>query len=253
MQFKNKKVIVTGANRSMGREMAVAFAREGADVVISYRSDKDGADETVKKIQETGRKGLAIYADFSQMEDVTKFAKAAIVELGQVDVLINNAGMLARENIFQISPEKMQLVFQVNAVAPLYLTQLCINDMLEKKIKGSVISISSIAAEMTVPRGVGYASSKAAVNKWTENVALNLAASGIRVNVIAPGVIEAGMNGATAQENPELWESYMKGIPMGKPGQPADIANMALFLASEQAHWITGRVFAVDGGHLLNR
>ncbi len=121
MDFMNKKVIVTGANRSMGRTMALAFALQGADVVISYRSDEAGARETLEAIKATGRDALALYANFACMGDVAVFVKKAIEYLGHVDVLINNAGMLCRETLFELSPEKMQQVFQVNTISPLYL------------------------------------------------------------------------------------------------------------------------------------
>ena len=251
MEFKGKKVIVTGANRSMGRRMAVMFAEQGADVVISYRSDKTGAEKTVEAIKATGGNGLALHADFSQMENVTTFAEEAISQLGGVDILVNNAAMLCRETLFELPPEKMQKVFQVNTISPLYLLQLCTKNMVENKSKGCVLNISSIGGIMTMPKGIGYAASKAAMNKWTKNAALNLAEYGIRVNAIAPGVIESGMNENTVESNPKLWEYYINSIPLKKTGTPEDIANMAVFLASEKAAWITGKIFEVDGGHVL--
>lgn len=251
MKFLNKKVIVTGASRSMGREMALAFAKEGADVVISYRNDEAGAKETVAATQAMGRKATAFYADFSQMENIATFAENAIAELGRVDILINNAGMLSRERLLDLTPEKMQQTFQTNAIAPLYLLQLCAKNMIEEKIAGCVINISTIAATTTLPRGIAYAASKAAMNKWTQNAALDLAAHSIRVNTIAPGVIAAGMNENSEAENPQQWAIFLSRIPLGKAGQPRDIVNMALFLASEEANWITGKVFEVDGGQVL--
>ena len=251
MKFKNKKIIVTGANRSMGREMALAFAKQGTDVVISYRSDKAGAESTVKAIKELGRDAIALHADFSQMENLSTFAEEAISHLDGVDILINNAAMLCRETLFELSPKKLQKVFQVNTIAPLMLLQLCAKNMVEKNVKGCIINISSIAGSMTMPKGIGYASSKAAMNKWTQHAALNLAEHGIRVNTIAPGVIEAGMNQDTASTNPELWNAYVNNIPLKRIGTPNDIANMALFLASDNAAWITGKIFEVDGGHVL--
>ncbi|CAM2852264.1 short-chain dehydrogenases/reductases family protein [Legionella steigerwaltii] len=251
MDFKKKKVIVTGANRSIGQRIAIAFAEQGADVVISYRSDAQGAEETIQAIKALGRNAQAFYADFAQMEHVATFAKKAIGYLDGVDILVNNAGMLCRETLFELPPEKMQQVFQVNAISPLYLAQLCAKNMMEKENKGCILNISSISGIMTMTKGIGYGSSKAALNKWTKHAALDLAKHGIRVNAIAPGVIEAGMNEDTATSNPELWQYYVSNIPLQKPGTPNDIANMALFLASEKANWITGKVFEVDGGHVL--
>jgi NAD(P)-dependent dehydrogenase (short-subunit alcohol dehydrogenase family) len=235
----------------MGRKMAIDFAKEGAGIVISYRSKKEEALETVQIIKSNGGDAIALPADFSTMEDVHSFAITAIAHLGNVDILINNAGMLCRETLFELSPEKMQTVLQVNTISPLYLSQLCAKDMIEKKIKGCILNISSIAATTTMPKGVGYAASKAAMNKWTQNIALNLAEHGIRVNAIAPGVIQSGMNEDTEKSNPELWNYYINNIPLKRPGSSADISNMALFLASDEASWITGKIFEVDGGHVL--
>ncbi|KTC80680.1 short-chain dehydrogenases/reductases family protein [Legionella cherrii] len=251
MDFKEKKVIVTGANRSIGQRIAIAFAEQGADVVISYRSDAPGAEATVQAIKALGRNAKAFYADFAKMEDVATFAAQAMAHLGGIDILVNNAGMLCRETLFELSPEKMQQVFQVNTVSPLYLAQLCAKNMVENVNQGCILNISSISGIMTMNKGIGYGASKAALNKWTKHAALDLAKHGIRVNTIAPGVIEAGMNEDTATSNPELWQYYVSNIPLQRPGTPNDIANMVLFLASQKANWITGKVFAVDGGHVL--
>lgn len=251
MKFKDKKVIVTGANRSIGRKIAVDFAAEGADVLISYRSDKAGADETVEMIEARGRRAWSLHADFSTIEHVKDFSRQAIEHLEQIDILINNASMLSRETIFEISPELMQLVFQVNTISPLYLSKLIANHMINTTTKGCIINISSIAATTTMSKSIAYASSKAAMNKWTQNAALNLAERGIRVNAIAPGVIQSGMNQDTATTDPELWRYYQENIPLKRTGTPADIANMALFISSDDASWITGKIFEVDGGHVL--
>lgn len=251
MEFTGKKIIVTGATRSMGQDMALRFAEQGADVVISYRSDPAGAEETLRLIKAMGRNAWAIQSDFSEMCNVASFAEAAIAQLGHIDILINNAGINARETFLDLQPEKMQSLLQVNTAAPLYLLQLCAKNMIQEKIKGCVINISSIAASATFPRGIGYAMSKAAMNKWTQNAALDLAGYGIRVNAIAPGVIKAGMNEDTEATDPVLWKARIDGIPLKRAGSVDDITQMALYLASEKAAWITGKIFEVDGGHVL--
>ena len=251
MKFKNKKVIETGASGGIGKRLALAFAEQGADVVISYRGNKSGAEETLQTLKKIGQKALALHADFSEMKNVASFAEEAVSYLDGIDILINNAGMLCRETLFELSPEKMQQVFQVNTISPLYLLQLCTKSMLEKNVKGCVLNISSISGILTMPKGIGYAASKAAMNKWTQNAALNLAEFGVRVNTIAPGVIESGMNENTAETDPELWSYYLNHIALKRAGTPDDIANMAVFLASDEAGWITGKVIEVDGGHVL--
>lgn len=251
MKFKGKKAIVTGANRSIGQEIAVALAEQGADVVISYRSDEAGAKATIQKIKKHGRDATCFCADFSKSENIAIFVQNAIAFLGQVDILVNNAAMLSRELFFEVTPETMARVFQVNTVAPFYTLQLCAKNMVDNHIKGSIVNISSIAGSTTFPRGIAYASSKAAVNKFTQNSALELGQYGIRVNTISPGVVASGMNEETAQLNPQLWKEYHNKIPLMRTGTPADISNSALFLLSNDANWITGKIFEIDGGHVL--
>ena len=251
MSFSGKKVVVTGANRSIGQAIAIQLAKMGADVVISYRSDQVGAEKTLNELKNAGSRAEMIYADFSRNDACSAFSEKALAFLGGIDFLVNNAGMLARETFFDMTPEKMALVFQVNTVAPFYLTQLFAKNMVENNVKGSIVNISSIAGTCTMPRGVAYAASKAALNKWTQNSALNLAPHGIRVNAVAPGVVEAGMNQDTAKNNPHMWQENLKQIPLQRPGQPDDIANMVLYLLSEKSAWITGKIYEVDGGHVL--
>lgn len=251
MKFKGKKAIITGANRSIGRAIAVALAEQGADIVISYRSDKTGALATINEIKKYGHNATSFHADFTKNEKVAEFVKNAINFLGGIDLLVNNAAMLSREQFFEITPEQMEQVLQVNTIAPFYLMQLCAKEMVDNSTKGSVVNISSIAGSSTFPRGVAYASSKAAVNKFTQNAALELAKHGIRVNAISPGVIESGMNEETAQSNPELWQEYLNKIPLRRVGAPNDISNAVLFLLSDQADWITGKTFEIDGGQVL--
>lgn len=251
MDFTGKQVIVTGANRSIGRCIALKFAELGANVVISYRSDRDGADETLRLLKQYSNIAAAFYADFSEQENVKHFFEEAIQFLGGVDILINNAGMSCRERTFELGAEKMQQVFQINSIAPLYLAQLCAKQMQTAEVRGSIVNISSIAGLMTMSKGIGYAASKAAMNKWTQNMALDLAPDGIRVNAVAPGVIAAGMNQDTATTNPELWRSIHEKIPLGRTGKPEDICAAVLFLASANSAFITGQVLTVDGGHSL--
>ena len=159
--------------------------------------------------------------------------------------------MLNRKLFFEITPDELHNILSVNTVAPFYLLQLCAKNMLENTIKGNIVNISSIAGISTFSRGLAYATSKAAVNKFTQNSALELAKHGIRVNTVAPGVIEAGMNAETKSNNPELWQEYQQKIPLSRTGIPEDVAEAVLFLASDSANWVTGKVLEVDGGHVL--
>ncbi len=251
MRFQDKKIIVTGAHRSMGMEMAKRFAIEGADVAISYRNHSEGAEKLVKEMAEIGKNVKGFYADFAINNGVTHFYNEALSYLGRVDILINNAGVFFPDRLLDLSIENLQLSFQVNSIAPFLLMQLCAKNMIANKIKGNIINISSIAAMTSLPRGLAYAASKAAIQKLTQNAALDLSAHGIRVNAIAPGPIAAGMNEDKPKTHKEQWEKRRTEMPLGRFGTPEDIANMALFLGSDEAQWITGKIFEVDGGALL--
>lgn len=248
--LKGKKAIVTGANRSIGQSIALNLGNQGADVVISYHNDQQGAEETVKKLQEKGVKAACFYTDFSEPNAAILFSEKAFNFLNTVDILINNAAMLSREQFFDLSAEKLATVFQVNVISPFSLAQACAKQMRDNKIQGVIINISSIASIGTYSRGCGYAASKAALNKLTKNMSLELGQYGIRVNAIAPGVIEAGMNATTKKEDPKRWSMYLEQIPLHRIGSPSDISHMVSFLVSEEASWITGKIFEVDGGHL---
>ena len=202
-------------------------------------------------MKKLGVNAACYFADFSKTEAVIEFGENAIEYLGGIDLLVNNAGMLARDTIFEITPERMLTVFQVNTVAPFALLQHCAKDMVANKVKGSIVNISSIAATYTQPRGVAYASSKASMNKFTQNAVRELAEYNIRVNTVAPGVIASGMNETTEVANPTVWEEYSNNIPMKRMGNPGDIANAVLFLLSDGASWVTGKIIEVDGGQVL--
>lgn len=251
MKLAGKKAIVTGANRSIGQAIAVALAREGADVVISYRSDELGAMETVKKIKEQRADGKALFADFSDVNFINKFIEEAISHLGQVDILVNNAGGHDRSGLLSLPLETFEKVIKLNVTVPMLLTQRISKHMIDKHTKGNIINISSISGERCHRNRIAYGCSKGALNMLTKNCALELADHNIRVNAIAPGVVHSGMNEDTPQSDPELWKERMDRIPLRRAGDPNEIANTAVFLASDDSGWMTGQIVTVDGGHTL--
>lgn len=241
MRLNGKKVIVTGANRSIGKAIAVLFAREGAELVISYRSDEKGAEETVQSIHQAKGKAQALYADFSTPEGVEQFYREAIEILGHIDILVNNAASYNTMGFFELKPDDFQNLLQVNLVAPFYLSQLVAKDMIEEKIAGNIIHVSAISGIRPVLNRAGFAPSKAALNMLTQSMALELAQYNIRVNAIAPG-------STPYEENGDLG-SLLNDIPLGRAGRSSDQAAAALFLASDESSWITGQILTIDGGH----
>jgi NAD(P)-dependent dehydrogenase (short-subunit alcohol dehydrogenase family) len=244
MRLLGKKAIVTGANRSIGRSIATAFAQEGADVVISYRSDEKGAKEVIQSIEKMGRKGLALHADFSKGANVERFFKQAVEFLGSLDILVNNAGGYNTAGFLELSVDEFEQLLKVSVTAPMQLTQLAAKHMIEKGISGNIINISSISGERPYPKRVAHATGKAALNMLTKSMALELAPYNIRVNAIAPGV--------TPYEDDSESLSQASTIPLRRVGKPEDHAFAALYLASDESSWLTGQILTIDGGQALS-
>lgn len=241
MKLLGKKAIVTGANRSIGRAIAVAFAKEGADVVISYRSDEAGAKDTISAVEQLGRLGKCIFADFSTTEGVKIFFQQAIEYLCGVDILVNNAGGYDTTAFLELEIDKFESVLKISLSAPMLLTQLAALNMIQSSIAGVIINISSISGNRPYPNRVAHSTAKAALNMLTQSTALELAQHNIRVNAIAPG--------ATPYED-DVTPNFE--IPLKRMGKPLDQATAALFLASDESSWMTGQVLTIDGGQSLS-
>ncbi len=243
MKLEGKKVVVTGANRSIGKAIAQLFAKEGAELVISYRSDKKGAEETVQQIQKAGGIAKALHADFSTHVGVEQFYRNSIDVLGQVDILVNNAAGYNTLGFFELKPQDFEQLLQITLMTPFLLSQLVARGMVQKQTGGNIINISAISGARPVLNRVAHASGKAALNMLTQTMALELAQHQIRVNAIAPGY--------TPYEESSNLDPILKDIPLGRAGLSHDQASAALFLATEESSWITGQVLTVDGGHSI--
>ncbi len=243
MRLEGKKVIVTGANRSIGKAIALLFAKEGAELVISYRSDKKGAEETVQHIQKASGTVKALHADFSTHIGVEQFYRESVNILGHVDILVNNAGGYNTLGFFELNPQDFEQLLQVTLMTPFFLSQLVAKGMVQKQTGGNIINISSISGTRPTLNRVAHASGKAALNMLTQTMALELAQHRIRVNAIAPGY--------TPYEESSEFDPALKDIPLGRAGLPSDQASTALFLATEESSWMTGQILTVDGGHSI--
>lgn len=252
MRLAGKKAIVTGAAKSIGQAIAIRLAEEGCDVVINYCSSHEGAQDTVQRIEALGRKALALRVDFSDLSSPGKMVAQATEFLGQIDCLVNNAALAERSPFLEMSLKSFELLQRVNLTTPMVLTQAVGRQMVEKKIQGSIVNISSISGSMGYRNLVAYSCSKAGLNMLTTSTALELAPHGIRVNGIAPGVIQAGMNEHTEERNPELWQSRMERIPLNRAGLPTDLTGACVFLLSDESSWMTGDTITIDGGHTLS-
>ena len=238
--LNGKKAIVTGANRNIGASIATLLASKGAEVVISYRSDQAGAEAVAQGIQKAGGSVHVIQSDFSSLEAVEVFYKKALALLGQVDILINNAGAYDTKGILELEISTLEQVLQIGVIASTYLTQMVAKQMVAKHIEGSIINVSSISGFKPWKNRIAHGSAKAALIMLTKNMALDLADHNIRVNAIAPG--------STPYEG-ESWG--IEGIPLASEGLPEYQAKAVEYLLSEGACWVTGQVLTVDGGHSL--
>ena len=242
--LKGKKVLVTGAGTGIGRGIAIAFASLGAEVALHYSRSSAGAENAVKEIQERGGRAAAFKADFEKVEPLKEMARQAVDFLGGLDVLVNNAAITMNKPFEQVTVEQFDILYHVNVRAPFFLTQAVLPEL--EKSRGTVVNITSIHAFEGYQEHSVYAGTRGAIVAFNRELAIELAPRGIRVNAIAPGSVEVeNQHKVIDNFNPE--ESG-RNIPAGFIGQPGDIANVAIFLASPDARYIVGQTLIVDGG-----
>ncbi len=245
-RLAGKCALVTGAETGIGREIALEFARQGADVAVHYALSVTAAEAVAGDIRVLGRRAAAFRADFAHVSAVQCLARDAVAFLGRVDCLVNNAGITLARPFSEITPEEYDLLFHVNVRAQFFLMQALVAGMCAHG-GGVICNISSIHALQGGPLHSAYAATKGAIVAQTRTLAVELAGQGIRLNAIAPGwiLVERHLDGTTAEE---LSRRAGAMIPAGRIGYPLDVARLAAFLCSEDADHIFGQVFAVDGG-----
>jgi 3-oxoacyl-[acyl-carrier protein] reductase len=241
--------LVTGGQQGIGRAIALALAREGADIVLNYLDDPGAATSVAKDIHAAGRRCLPVQGDVSRTADVTAFVEAAEREMGPVDTLINNAGIFPRSAFLDLTEALWDQVHGVNLKGSFLTAQAVARRLVARGAPGAIINLASAAAYRSSPRGAHYVASKAGVVGLTRAMALELAPHGIRVNAIAPGLTDTAQP-RYGHEEAEL-QAMARQVPLGRMGQPDDIAAVAVFLASADARHITGQVIHVNGGAYL--
>ena len=245
MQLKGKVALITGARRGIGREIALEYARQGADCVLIARSS---SDELAQEITDLGRRALPLAVDVSDAEAVEGAIKTAGKEMAGIDILVNNAGIAQDGLLIRMKVEQWRQVLDVNLSGAFYCTK-AVSRMMLKAESGRIINISSVIGQMGNAGQANYAASKAGLIGFTKSVAKELGSRGITCNAIAPGFIETDMTGEMGEE---ARAELLKNIPLGCLGQSADVAAMAVFLAGTGARYVTGQVFNVDGGLVMS-
>ncbi len=240
---KDTRVLVTGAGTGIGRGIATEFARQGASVVFHYNDPHDQLEADLRTIRDSGGRAEAVRADFRDIAQVLRLAKEAIGLLGGIDVLINNAGITFNAPLEQITPQQFDTVFNVNVRAMLFMCQAVVSAM---PAGSSIINLGSGHAFQGMREHAIYAGTKGAIVSMSRALAAELGPKSIRVNVIAPGHVVVENHALT---DPDLdVDAIARCLPIGRVGQPADIAKLAIFLASADAGYITGQTFVIDGG-----
>ena len=251
MRLEGKTALITGSDQGIGQGLAIRFAQEGADIVISYRKNQKGAEETKKSIEQLGRRTAVVQADVSQVAETRRLLDEGVRALGHVDILINNAGMEINADFVDVTEEDYRRVIDTNMTSAFFLSQSFARHCRDQKRPGRIINISSVHEELPFPHFTAYVMSKAAMKLMMRNLAIELAPLGITVNNIAPGAIETPINHKLF-ENKELLDALLENIPLKRIGKPEDVAGAAVFLASSDADYVTGASIFVDGGLLWN-
>jgi 3-oxoacyl-[acyl-carrier protein] reductase len=244
MRLQGKVAIVTGGSRGIGRGIAAAFAREGAEVAIVYRGSQEAADSLVQEVTQAGGTARAYQADVADNGSVEACVKKVEEDLGPIDILVNNAGVIHDDLFVRLEPADWNKVIQTNLGGTYNFCHAIAFGMMRRRT-GRIINISSVAADHANPGQANYAASKGAINSLTRALAVELAKRGVTVNAIAPGFIETDMSAAVRNKAGDAIKDF---IPMKRIGTPDDIARVAVFLAGPDSSYITGQIITVDGG-----
>lgn len=245
-KLQNKVALVTGASKGIGAEIARELASQGAKVVVNYAASKAGAEKVVEEITKAGGKAVAVQADVSKEADVVRLFAEAKKAFGHIDILVNNAGMYEFSPVEEITAEHYHKMFDLNVLGLLFATREVVKQFGESG--GSIVNIGSVVATMAPPQASVYSATKGAVDTITLSLAKELGPRKIRVNSINPGMVETEGTSTSGITESEMAKQVVAQTPLGRLGQPHDIAQAVAYVASEDAGWVTGQLIIVSGG-----
>jgi len=247
MTLDGKVALVTGASRGIGRAIALTLAKAGADVAINFAGNVAAAEEVAKEITAMGRKAILVQGSVAETVVAQEIIDKVLAELGKIDILVNNAGITRDGLLMRMKEEDWDAVLTTNLKGVFNCTKAAIKPMMKQR-SGCIINMASVVGEMGNAGQANYAAAKAGVIGFTKSIAKEVASRGIRANAVAPGFIATDMTKVLPDK---VQEEMAKTIPLGRQGQPQDIANAVLFLVSDEAAYITGQVLNVDGGMVM--
>ena len=252
MDLKNKVALITGADSGIGQATAAAFAEAGADVCVTFHTDEAGAQETARRVEAAGPRALVMQCDVTDAGSVQAAFNRTVSDLGTPDLLVANAGTgMGGMPVADMDDAKMMQVLQTDLVGPLFCARAFVRQRKAAGGKGRLIFIGSVAGHLPTPGTAPYGMAKAGVNSLVRSLSREVAENHINVNAIAPGLIATPMT-QKRLDDPEQREKSMQNIPWRRPGQPEEIAGLAVFLASDAADYVTGQTFVMDGGLTMN-
>ena len=247
MRLDNKVTVVTGSSSGIGEAIALAFAANGAAVVVNYSRHEDAAQKVLERIEGAGGKGLVVGADVSDPKEVEAMVQQATDAFGRLDIMVNNAGMEHKMPFLETPFEVWQETIAVNLTGAWLGCQAAAKQMVAQGEGGRIINVSSVHEDLAMPTNAPYCATKGGVRMLMRTLAVELAPHKITVNNIAPGAIETPMD-APLEQNPDEMKELLSEIPLGRMGKPEEVANLALFLASDDSSYVTGSTLFVDGG-----
>lgn len=250
-RLQGKVAIVTGAGSGIGQGIAKRLAAEGARVIVDYVGQPDGAQQTMQAIESVGGQAAIVQADITSLDADQRLIEEAWSRFGSADILVNNAGMEKKSAFWDTTEADYDKVMAVNLRGPFFLSQAFVRRLRDAKKPGRIVNISSVHEDIVFPGFATYCCSKGGLRMLMRDLAVELGPLGITVNNVAPGAISTPINKSLLENKPEL-DALLKNIPLGRLGTPEDVAALVAFLASDDAAYITGSTFVIDGGLMRN-